>query len=587
MDELAPKATDGLTPYLDLKGEHYYDVIKALFELLQPQSYLEIGARKGGTLRLASCKAVAVDPQFMVSDDVIGRKPLLSVYQMTSDDFFQRHSPRSILGCPIDLAFLDGMHLFEFLLRDFYNAEKYCRRDSIVVLHDCAPCDRFIATRSAHDPLRAKSKHPGWWAGDVWKVVPILRKYRPDLKLYTADARPTGLVFVTRLDPSSTVLADRYEEIVKEFIGEDLDSYGLDRLTSELELVPARNFMELTTACQYFRLFNVPAAIPREQRAVVIERSPEIESLRDAVVTPRLFRLDQTFSGEVYRSDGTLCQLSLRPSERTFVKHVPLDTRPEPKRRLNGVYLYIGHIFEHFGHDLIELTGRLWPLLNRSYDGVIGQVWKHHSTPLQASVSVTALDVLSAFGVRHSQLNIVVDPISVECIDVPEVGWKIHDHAMPIMRHCFDHLSKTLNHLNLEDGPTEVFISRRRLASSSRTQHEEEIEKIARQLGMSIIHPQEMSLGSQIGIMKQVTVLAGVDGSALHLAAFCKPGASIVSFDTRNVENQYILESLLGLSGVHVDIRDPNIDPIVFQQVLTLQLDRQKARRLESTGKQS
>lgn len=244
--------TDASAPYLELRGEHYYDVFKALFEILKPQRYLEIGTRKGGTLKLANCRSVAIDPNFIVKEDIIGRKPALSIHQTTSDAFFRDHNPTAILGGPIDLAFLDGMHQFEFLLRDFMNTEKYCRKDSVVVLHDCAPCDSYITTRSPHDPLRARSRNPSWWAGDVWKMVPVLKRYRPDLTIYTADARPTGLVFVTNLDPSSTMLGDRYAEIVEAFIGQDLDSYGLDRLERELELIPARNFMEAGQGARYF-----------------------------------------------------------------------------------------------------------------------------------------------------------------------------------------------------------------------------------------------------------------------------------------------------------------------------------------------
>jgi hypothetical protein len=62
------------------------------------------------------------------------KKRVLSLFQfqMTSNDFFAAYNPRSILDWPIDFAFLDGLHLFEYMLSNFANVECFCQRDSIV-----------------------------------------------------------------------------------------------------------------------------------------------------------------------------------------------------------------------------------------------------------------------------------------------------------------------------------------------------------------------------------------------------------------------------------------------------------------------
>lgn len=49
----------------------------------------------------------------------------------------------------------------------------------------------------------------------------MLWRYRPDLTLTMADTWPTGLLLTTGLDPRSTVLKDRYEEIIKAHVTED------------------------------------------------------------------------------------------------------------------------------------------------------------------------------------------------------------------------------------------------------------------------------------------------------------------------------------------------------------------------------
>jgi len=185
-----------------LEGEFYTTVLERLHRTLMPRSYLEIGTSTGSSLALASCASVAIDPGFMLANDVVGKKPLCALFQMPSDRFFEAHDPTRILNRAVDMAFLDGMHLAEFLLRDFMNIERYCRPNSLVMLHDCIPGDVFMAERDASSERRQRfSKNPTSWTGDVWKVVLALKQYRPDLAMLALDAAPTGLIIITNLDP--------------------------------------------------------------------------------------------------------------------------------------------------------------------------------------------------------------------------------------------------------------------------------------------------------------------------------------------------------------------------------------------------
>lgn len=160
---IAPDATG----FLDLTGQQYQLVLREIHLRARPATYLEIGTKKGGSLRMSRCASVAIDPNFTVDINVMRAKPMLALYQMTSDDYFDRFDPQALLGGPVQLAFLDGMHKFDFLLRDFMNTERHCRPDSVIVLDDCLPCDPWITAPDIHDTLREKSRFPRWWAGDV------------------------------------------------------------------------------------------------------------------------------------------------------------------------------------------------------------------------------------------------------------------------------------------------------------------------------------------------------------------------------------------------------------------------------------
>lgn len=200
-------------------GTGYLKLLRRLHALKRPRSYLEIGTATGKTLALARCASIAIDPRFRLAGDGhpgnARGKPAWQLFEMTSDEFFARHDPTALFGGPVDLAFIDGMHHFEFALRDFMNVERHCRPDSLIVLHDCLPIDSHMARRDPRDRAgAAQSQYPNAWAGDTWKALWILQRYRPDLRIFAFDAPPSGLVVVTHVDPSSTLLKRRYEEAI-------------------------------------------------------------------------------------------------------------------------------------------------------------------------------------------------------------------------------------------------------------------------------------------------------------------------------------------------------------------------------------
>ncbi|HET9147188.1 MAG TPA: class I SAM-dependent methyltransferase [Acetobacteraceae bacterium] len=212
------------------QGADYLGCLSALHRALAPARYLEIGVWLGESLARAACASIAIDPEFQLGTGVLGSKPECHFFQTTSNDFFARHDPRTILGGPIDLAFLDGLHQFDALLRDFANTERFCRPESVIVLHDCLPIDPLITNRRQDEHLRKDAVVPGWWAGDVWKMLVILKRLRPDLAIIALDAPPTGLVLVSRLDPANRVLSERSVTIIEEMMPVELKSFGTTRL---------------------------------------------------------------------------------------------------------------------------------------------------------------------------------------------------------------------------------------------------------------------------------------------------------------------------------------------------------------------
>ncbi len=202
----------------------YYAALAAVHRHVSPRVYVEIGVHQGHSLSLASAttRCIGIDP---MPDLRLEPPPNTTILATTSDQAFASGAvDRALCGAPIDLVFIDGLHLFEQVLRDIAAVERRCTAASVILVHDCLPID---AVTSARDRTTVV------WSGDVWKAIPALRSARPDLRITTLDVAPTGLGIITCLDPSSRVLGTRHDDLVAELLPQgydDLLSRGRDEL---------------------------------------------------------------------------------------------------------------------------------------------------------------------------------------------------------------------------------------------------------------------------------------------------------------------------------------------------------------------
>ena len=242
----------------DHGGEFYTHILERIHDVLKPKTYFEIGTLHGSTLLLSECASVAVDPAFQLELNILGKKPSCFFFQMTSDEFFEKNNLGILLKSEVDFAFLDGLHHFEYLLRDFINIEPYCKFDSLIAIHDCIPTDLYVARRDPTPSERWPSPpHPEWWSGDVWKVLLILKKLRPDLKIYPLDASPTGLVLVTGLDSRNKILKEKYPQLIEEWKDVELGDYGLENFYRDIGVSGTSLIGDAKTLADQFLPFDV------------------------------------------------------------------------------------------------------------------------------------------------------------------------------------------------------------------------------------------------------------------------------------------------------------------------------------------
>ena len=168
-----------------------YDIINALIDKFNYQSYLEIGIDLCQNYFKVNCKyKECVDPYqekgenefkdtFNAKEESVKsfiRKNVLT-YQMTSDDFFAILPP----GKKYDIIFIDGLHKEEQVGRDIINSLKHLNPNGCVVCHDCLP--RYYE----HQVEDIDKNYHGPWNGSVWKAIPMLKRQGIDYMTVDTD----------------------------------------------------------------------------------------------------------------------------------------------------------------------------------------------------------------------------------------------------------------------------------------------------------------------------------------------------------------------------------------------------------------
>ena len=186
-------------PYLT-----YFHLLADVHRRLRPARYLEIGVHQGHSLGLVrpQTKILGVDPEPRITTL---DHPDWTVVADTSAGFFKSHDVSVLLGGPVDLAFVDGLHHFEVAMADVLAIEPYAHPGTVVLVHDVLPIDAATSTRNRTTAV---------WSGDVWKALVLLREHRPDLTIATLDVEPTGMAVVTGFDDRpSTSAATPHDDL--------------------------------------------------------------------------------------------------------------------------------------------------------------------------------------------------------------------------------------------------------------------------------------------------------------------------------------------------------------------------------------
>ncbi|MBM9461036.1 class I SAM-dependent methyltransferase [Nocardioides sp. zg-536] len=178
-----------------------HQFLAALHQRVRPRTYLEIGVQLGQSLTLSRVPSIGIDPDFSITSEL---QADIHLAKATSDEFFARRNPLAHLPIKVlDLAFIDGMHLAEWSLRDYLAVERFTHGASVIVFDDMLPRAAVEANRY---------RETSFWTGDVYKALDALRQMRPDVVVIEVNTTGSGVAVALCPDASRDGVLEGYDD---------------------------------------------------------------------------------------------------------------------------------------------------------------------------------------------------------------------------------------------------------------------------------------------------------------------------------------------------------------------------------------
>lgn len=209
---------------------------------------------------------------------------------------------------------------------------------------------------------------------------------------------------------------------------------------------------------------------------------------------------------------------------------------PRVRDRMQGRHLFAEMIYGHFGHAIVDMPARLWPLATAgldigSLDGVAALpmlgVTEEGGMPRYTSMMVEAM------GVPEGALRFVRRPVRVEQLIIARRAAPYRGRMDPAFNTVTQTAGRRLAARSDLGGdlPERLYLSRSRLRNDPRGGAGlARLDDTFRELGFEVVHPQELPLPDQIALVRRATHIAGPIGSQTHLCAFSEtPGLKLLS----------------------------------------------------------
>ena len=214
-----------------------------------------------------------------------------------------------------------------------------------------------------------------------------------------------------------------------------------------------------------------------------------------------------------------------------------------PMADVDQEVVYLGWLFDSYGHVLLESLARTWilPEVDRSTRVVF-----HRPNPVRLMPQEWTLRILAAFGVTADRLHLVDRPTRFRRAIIPQPVFEPPHVAFARAAALYQGVARGIT-ARTTPSTQPLYLSRRLLPSSQRAIiGEAQVEDVLRENGFLVAHPETMTFEDQVRLVNAHTDIFTAAGSTAHnvLFALHQPRLHVLTNEDRISPNFFLCSAL-------------------------------------------
>jgi hypothetical protein len=208
--------------------------------------------------------------------------------------------------------------------------------------------------------------------------------------------------------------------------------------------------------------------------------------------------------------------------------------------------VYWGDIYNAFGEFLLITMSRAWSALDKKYAAM-------KIVLIAKEAPARFLNVLEVFGIKRENIIVLRKATRFRNVFVPEQGFEIPFFSSAEYANTFRRMADNIGPGDMAHSD-KIYVSRAKMGAR-KTFGEEKVQGIFEKNGFEVIYPEKLPLTEQIRIMKNCKVLAGIGGTALHMALFMPDGGTLIQikrtiYKKDNIDTQVLINRPLNIKTI-------------------------------------
>jgi hypothetical protein len=226
----------------------------------------------------------------------------------------------------------------------------------------------------------------------------------------------------------------------------------------------------------------------------------------------------------------------------------------DAERSPEETYIYSGILGSHFGHFIATTLPRYWPIWADGRSTGTKFLFHGHADAQHRFAIPHVAAVFGALGLQSSDFVRLEKPTKIKRLIIPrpgmeELNWGLYSFAA----FCRSIGAQLMHSVAPKTNRRPAYLSKSRLlAGIWHLANESDFETALSERDFAIFYPEQMSIGEQIALFNNRSVVCGTVGSAHHTDVFAENPARIVglALDCVMYSTQLVIDKI---SGTHAE----------------------------------